>query len=48
MEVALRLLEVLSDPSAVESLALKRGGNPQKLTRLLEQCVFTVGFWLKL
>ena len=42
VEVALRLLELLGDPSAIEALVLSRGGNPLRLLNLLERCVFKV------
>jgi len=42
VEVALRFLELLSDPSKVEAMALARGGNPEKIAALLERCVFKV------
>ena len=42
MEVALLLLELLGDPSAIEALVLSRGGDPRRLLSLLERCVFKV------
>lgn len=42
VEVALRVLDLLADPSRVEQLVQKRGGNAEKLAALLERCVFKV------
>lgn len=44
VEVALRLLELLADPTRLDELTAKRGGNPGKLQALLERSVFKAGF----
>lgn len=42
VEVALRVLDLLADPSRVEVLTRSRGGNPEKMAALLERTVFKV------
>ena len=42
VEVALRVLDLLADPTRVEALTKSRGGNPEKMAALLERTVFKV------
>ena len=42
VEVALRVLDLLADPSRVEALTKSRRGNPEKMAALLERTVFKV------
>lgn len=44
MEVALRFLDLLADPTRVEQLVQQRGGNKEKVSALLERSIFKVSF----